>query len=128
MIHTCSSQEINWKNSRNWKIYDIYGQAAIRSTLDTLPHFLSLTLNQDTMQTFLHDVTIWPKEKSSLWMGSYVVTCETDDNKPRKILVSTYAGFFYDQVTRRYYQVPAELVDEWLDFLNNTCKRMIVTD
>lgn len=127
-IHACSGQEINWKASKNWKIYDLHGQAAIKCTLDTLQHFMSLTLNQDTMQTLLHDVTVWPKEKYSLWMGAYVVTCETENNKPRKLLISTYAGFFYDQTTRRYYQVPAELVDEWLDFLNNTCKQMIVTD
>ena len=127
-VFACSGQEINWKAANNWKIYDIYGQGAIKSTVDTLRNFKSLALDRDTLQTFLQSVTVWPKEKYSLWMGAYVVTCKTDDKKPRKILVSTYAGFFYDQTTRRYYQVSEELVDEWLDFLNNTSKRMIVTD
>ena len=128
VIYTCSCQDINWKTAKNWKIYDIQSQTAIRYTFDTLKSFKSQALDHDSMLSFLRDVTVWPKEKYSLWMGSYLVTCELDDNKPRKMLVSTYAGFFYDQTTRRYYQVPAELVDEWLDFLNNTRKRMIVTE
>ena len=123
-LQTGVAQEINWKNTRNWKLYNIYNQAGARYSLDTLQHFKSTVLNSDTMQSFLDGVTAWPPEKYSMWMGLFIVTCETEDKKPRKIIVSTYGGFFYDQITKRYYQIEPALASQWLEFLNDAGRRI----
>ena len=127
-LHAVPAQEINWKHVRNWKLYDIHNQAGMRYPLDTLQHFKSLYLNKDTMQTFCDNIIAWPKEEYSMWMGLYVATCETEDQKVRKIVISTYGGFFYDPEARRYYQVPAEMTKQWLEFLNDSSKRIMVTN
>lgn len=123
-LQIAMAQDINWKNTRNWKLYDIHSQAGARYSLDTLQHFRSIGLNSDTLQTFLSGVTAWPADKYSMWMGLYIATCETEDKKLRKIIISTYGGFFYDQATRRYYQVEPELTSEWLEFLNDAGRRI----
>lgn len=123
-LQAAVAQEINWKNTKNWKLYDIHSQVGARYSLDTLRHFRNMELNSDTMQTFLSSVAAWPVDKSSMWMGLFVATCETEDKKPRKIIISTYGGFFYDQTTRRYYQVDPDRTTEWLEFLNDAGRRI----
>lgn len=123
-IEVCYGQEENWKNSKNWKLYNIINKAGFTYTLDTLVSFQSTDLSNQTMHTFMNDISEWPKEKYSLWMGLYIATCELEDGKPRKIIISNYGGFFYDQLTKRYYELPTELKDQWLEFLNDNMKKM----
>ncbi len=120
----CSGQEVIWKNSKNWKLYNIINKAGFTYSLDTLVSFQSTDLSNQTMHTFTNDISEWPKEKYSLWMGLYIATCELEDGKPRKIIISNYGGFFYDQLTKRYYELPIELKDQWLEFLNDNMKKM----
>lgn len=127
-MQLANAQEINWKNAKNWKLYDIHGQAGMRYTLDTLKYFKSILLDKDTMQMFCNQITAWPKEDYSVWMGLYVATCETEEKKLRKIVISTYGGFFYDPESKRYYQVPTDMTSDWLEFFNDSSKRIGVTN
>ena len=117
-IGTCFSQDINWKETKNWRLYDIHQSNAFDYKLDTLKNFESIALDQDTMQNFLSDVVKWPKDKTSLWMGLYVATCEFPNRKIRKIDISVYGGFFYDEMTRTYYQLPLATRNDWLEYLS----------
>ena len=125
LAYNCHAQ-VNWQTTKNWKLYDIHSPTAVRYTLDTLKNFKSSVLEEDSIKAFLDKVVMWPNGKSALWMGSYIATCESGDGKLRKLLISTYGGFFYDQAAQRYYQLPEELVDDWLELLSNRSKKMIV--
>lgn len=92
--------------------------------MDTLINFQSIDLSNQTMHAFMSNVTEWPKEKYSVWMGLYIATCEMEDKKFRKIIISNYGGFFYDQLTKRYYELPTELKTQWLEFLIDSMKKI----
>ncbi|MEO5894064.1 MAG: hypothetical protein ABIQ31_27655 [Ferruginibacter sp.] len=114
-----NAQNIDWKNATNWQLYNTREIAAFDFTLATLKEFRSIPLNLDTMQAFLEKTEQWPKEKYSMWSGLYVVTCELPNAGTRNIEISVYGGFFYDDKTKRYYQLPLEIRNDWLEYLSN---------
>lgn len=126
--HICVGQDVNWKNARNWKLYNIQDKAGFKYSLDTLNSFQSINLKNEIMQTFMSNVSEWPKEKYSMWMGLFIATCETEDKKLRKVIISNYGGFFYDQLTMRYYELPDELKSPWLELLNGNSKKNFINN
>lgn len=114
----CFSQNINWKDAKNWRLYDLRSGSAFNYSLDTLKKFRSIDLDPDTMHIFLSEVIEWPKSKTSLWMGLYVATCELPEREIRKIEISVYGGFFYDDLTKTYFQLPSSDRDDWLDYFS----------
>ena len=124
VITKCFSQNISWKEAKNWKLYNIRSSSAFSYSLDTLKNFKSIHLDYDTMHTFLSDVVEWPKNKSSLWMGLYVATCELPGLEVRKIEISVYGGFFYDDLTKTYYQLPLSARNDWLNYISDNSKRL----
>jgi hypothetical protein len=111
------SQGINWAESKNWRLYNILDNSAFGYPLDSLVNYSSRLLNKDSMQTFLSNVSIISIEKTPLWMGFYVASCELKNGTSRKIEISTYGGFFYDELEKKYYQLPLEIRKDWLDYL-----------
>jgi len=91
------SQEINWKETKNWRLYDIQDKRAFNYPIDSLSNFKSTPLNSDNMLPFLSNVSLIPIERTPLWMGFYVTTCQTKEDKIKKIEISIYGGFFYDE-------------------------------
>lgn len=68
------------------------------------------------MAVFLASVqTLHPQGPVS-WMGGYIATCKLDGTI-RKEELSNYGGFFFDEKTRAYYQIPAVKSEEWLSFI-----------
>ena len=124
IVTKCLSQNINWKDAKNWKLYDLRNGSAFNYSVDTLKNFKSADLDYDTMHTFLSDVIEWPKSKSSLWMGLYVVTCELPLGEIRKIEISVYGGFFYDDLTKKYFQLPLSVRNNWLDYFSANSIRL----
>ena len=120
----CLAQEINWSSSKNWKLYNIHNKAGFNYPVDTLVHIKSINLNNDTMHAMLRNAVIWPKEKTSVWMGLYIATYEGEDNKIKKVIISSYGGFFYLQSSKRYYQIPAEQTAKWFEWLNDNSKKI----
>ena len=112
-------QEIDWKTTSNWKLYNIHNKAGFRYPVDSLTFFKSVTLDDSAMNRFLIPSTIWPKEKTSLWMGLFVVSFETPSKETRKLIISSYGGFFYDPASKRYYELPAVQHAAWYQFLND---------
>src|SRR6478735_7154402 len=111
-------KELNWQNSRNWKMYDIHDRAGFRYSIDTLRNFKNADMGDEKVIAFLKNVIYLPNEKSAVWMGLYIATCELEDKKIRKILLSNYGGFFYDELTKQYYELPEINRNEWIEFLN----------
>ena len=116
-------KELNWQNSRNWKIYDIHDRAGFRYSVDTLQNFRNADMGDDKVRLFLKNAAYLPNEKSGVWMGLYVATCELEDKKTRKILLSNYGGFFYDELTKQYYELPVSKRNDWMEFLNENSKK-----
>jgi len=71
------------------------------------------------MKSFLSSASIWPKEKTSLWMGLFVASFETSGNETKKIIISSYGGFIFDPAEKRYYELPKEVRDDWYHFIND---------
>jgi hypothetical protein len=113
-----NSQSIDWQKTSQWKLYDMKGQDGLRYSVDTLSNFKSLNLDIDTLHHFLFGVQLWPTEEYSMWMGGFVVSCEDQNGIIRKLDVSAYAGFFFDNASKRYYQIKEEDHREWLDFFH----------
>jgi hypothetical protein len=122
---TLISQTVDWRKSDNWRLYAINDDRALHFSIDTLRHFASISLNQDTMQYFLSRASMWPKEDFSMWMGVFVATCKLNGKDERKVSISVYGGFFYDHNTRRYYQVDKDVRQDWLDFFNENLERVM---
>lgn len=123
-LSNCFSQNINWENAKNWKLYNVQNNSAFRFSTDTLKKFESVDLDSDVMASFLSNVIEWPEDKTSLWMGLYVVTCEFPAKTIRKIEVSFYGGFFYDEQTKTYFQLPLPIRNDWLDYFSSNFAKL----
>jgi hypothetical protein len=118
------SQDIHWEQTKNWKQYDIHDDNAFRYSLDTLKHFKCLKLDDMILHNYLKQAVSWPKEKNSLWMGLYVTTCEIENGETRKIDISVYGGFFYDEKEKTYYALPTEINDDWLQYFHDMAAKL----
>jgi hypothetical protein len=114
------AQNFNWAESKNWKLYDIHDESAFNYPLDTLRKFRNRSLNKDSMLIFVSNLTIIPIERIPVWMGFYVATCEFNSGAIRKIEISMYGGFFYDEKEKKYFQLPVEIRKDWLDYMSDS--------
>lgn len=124
LISKSQVKEINWQNSRNWKIYNIHDRAGFRYSVDTLQNFKNVEMGDEKVRAFLKSATYLPDDKTCVWMGLYVATCELEDRKTRKVLLSNYGGFFYDELTKHYYELPEPRRNDWIEFLNENSKKV----
>ncbi len=115
----CYGQEIDWKATSNWKLYNIHNKAGFRYPVDSLTFFKSVRLDDSAMNRFLITSAIWPKEKTSLWMGLFVASFETPAKETRKLIISSYGGFFFDPASRRYYELKEADRKAWYEFIND---------
>jgi hypothetical protein len=111
------TQQPDWQKATNWTIYNIQGKNIWKLPLDSLDLYIHQSLNVDTMKTYLAKVSAISPHGAA-WMGAYVTTCILD-NKKRKVDISTYGGFFYDELQKKYFQIPVDLQKGWLDYLGN---------
>ena len=111
-------QELNWNSSKNWRLYKTNNLDGASLSIDSLKLISNLPLNEDSIHFFLVNAkTI--QVTNAAWMGYYTVTCDFPANRHEKILISAYGGFFYDQNTGKYYELPMEIRKDWLNYFNN---------
>ncbi|MEO6547896.1 MAG: hypothetical protein ABIN94_07840 [Ferruginibacter sp.] len=120
----CCGQEIDWKTTSNWKLYNIHNKAGFKYPVDSLTFFKSVRLDDASMASFLVPSSIWPKEKTSLWMGLFVASFETPGKEIRKIIISSYGGFFYDPAGKRYYELKEGDRNGWYQFINDNAAKL----
>ena len=118
MLFVCkmSAQGIDWKSTTNWRIYYTNDKAALNYPIEKLMSFKNALLKNDRMEYFLADVSLISVEKTPVWMGFYIATCQMKDSSIRKICISTYGGFFFDVTEKKYYELPLNLRKDWLDY------------
>lgn len=115
----CHSQSpINWQQTSHWRLYKIKGAVQFSISADSLDLFKNYQLRSDSMVYFLRSADPLPADARPTWMGGAVATCQYD-GKIRKVLISSYGGFFYDQMSDTFFQLPAQKKDEWLGYINN---------
>jgi hypothetical protein len=119
-----SSCQIHWDTTSNWRLYRYQGNKLFNISLDSLESFQSIPLPQDSMNYYLSQVTIKHPKADIHWMGGYIATCQLQGSL-RKVVISNYGGFFFDQEAHSYYQLSTEKIDAWLSFLLNSYLKMI---
>ena len=71
----------------------------------------------DSINNYLGKAYELPKDKNPMWMGRYLCTCEIVGIR-HKVYISVYGGFFFDEFTKKYFQISKEAVDDWINFWN----------
>jgi hypothetical protein len=113
------SQSIDWKNSKNWKLYNLYRNDAFKYPIDSLTNYKYVNLDDEVILTLLEGVKLFPDNlKNVYWMGLYVATYEIGD-VTRKVEISMYGGFFYDDFTKKYFQIETDKKQRWLNYFSN---------
>jgi len=115
---TLTEAQVNWKETTDWKIYNPGRLNIFTVSVDSLLYLRSRALPGDSVLQFLDSVKPLPKTVRPSWMGGFLVTC-VFHGQVRKIEISSYGGFFYDQESKNYFQLPAEKKDEWFTYLSS---------
>lgn len=110
------AQPTVWQKASNWSLYNVGGAKFYRVSLDSLERYRHRHLNDDSMRMYLTQSVDLASDKAPMWMGAYVASC-TIEHKKRKIDISSYGGFFYDETDKKYYSVPQNLQKDWLNYL-----------
>jgi hypothetical protein len=53
-------------------------------------------------------------------MGCYLTSFEGPDGIARKVIVSHYAGFFYSEFAKAYFEVSQDDQQAWLNYISNS--------
>jgi len=121
-----SIAQVKWNETLNWKIYKIPDQIIFRVSIDSLNQLKNYQLNQDSVIRYLGAADILPDSLNPIWMGGWVATYEYK-GQTRKMQISAYGGFFYDQTSRRYYQIPIDRKEEWMNYINHSLSSLTNT-
>jgi hypothetical protein len=119
LCQSCNSQIPDWSRTNHWKIYPIAGQGVFKITKDSLQRLRSSCLDGDTLRAFLASSRPIPADQTPVWMGSWLSTYESSDGKVNKVEISTYGGFFYDEASSKYYEVPRDVANAWRNFISD---------
>ena|SRR5580692_57866 len=111
-------QSVDWKSANHWQLYSIHSHGALNYSLDSLKKFKNVDLNSDSMQSFLRNAEPLPDENTPLWMGYYLTTCQFGNATIRKVIISSYGGFFYDETSKKYYEIPIDIRTQWLNYIS----------
>lgn len=115
----CFAQAFPWNKSENWKIYALVDRNALRIPVDSLKQLQGKELSKDDLQFFLSDAKAIPRKDNPLWMGAYLMSYIDSSGNFRKFLVSTYAGFVFDDGTKTHYSLVEHKHEGWREFIEN---------
>ena len=116
---TVASCQLHWEKSKEWTLYRYQGHRLFKIPLDSLQSFDSSPLDKDSMAIFLDTFKSLHPEAPIAWMGGYIATCKLD-GVIRKIEISNYGGFFFDEKTKSYFELPLDKRERWQDYLQQT--------
>lgn len=111
------NQSIVWKDTKDWNVYKTGNASIFKISVDSLNSYPKYRLNEDSIAFFLDTVVLYPQKIRPVWMGGFLVSCKYN-GQVRKVLVSSYGGFFYDQSSGHYFQIPIGKKDEWFGYIN----------
>jgi hypothetical protein len=119
--------QVHWSQTADWKMYSYQGYLVLRLPVDSLNQYKTLQLNQDSITRYVTSAKPLDSKTPLVWMGGYIATC-TLNGTVRKVDLSSYGGYFYDEKTNSYYQMPTEQIDAWLSFLKSSYMTLVTTD
>jgi hypothetical protein len=117
----CSAQSsVAWLKGKNWQLYNAGENDITKENFDSLKNLKSVYLSEDTLIHYLKDATVIPTEKTkgAVWMGAYWVSYKTDTHL-YLLKISYYGGFFVDENTGIYYELPVWERQNWLTYFSN---------
>lgn len=117
-------QEFDWAKTANWKIYDPQGHKTLGLSVDTIARFHSKLMGDKMVLDFLMASKELPNTYSTTWMGNFVCTYELNGFL-RKVDISMYGGFFYDEYLKKYFEIPMDLRGSWYDMLNKQSRMLL---
>lgn len=112
-----SGQEISIKLGKRWCLYDIVSPDIFKYSVDTLKNFPFYAMDEDSVHLYMVDLGELPADDPPFWMGSPHVASYEVDGVIRKVDISLYGGFFYDEVSKRYFQISEDKVEKWLSYV-----------
>ena len=111
-----AGQSVDWSKARDWKLFAVHGRDIWALVVDSVDAFPHVGMQRDSCRYLLEGVTVLGDKKAPVWMGGFVVSCRVDSGR-RKLLVSSYGGFFYDALSKQYFRIAADRQREWLDYV-----------
>jgi hypothetical protein len=114
-----ASCQVHWDQASDWTLYSYQGHRLFKIPVDSLSLYDHQPMNQDSMATFVKSAKILDTKAPLVWMGGYVATCNISGSL-RKVELSIYGGYFYDEKTSQYYQLPPEKAEAWISFLQQS--------
>lgn len=118
------SQTIDWKKTNNWRLYEVNSRQAFSIKSDSLKYMKSIEADHKLVKDFLAKTHPLQNGKEAVWMGAYLVSYQLADGKPRKLIVSTYGGFMFDECTKTFWELPAFLRDDWREYWEELSGRL----
>jgi hypothetical protein len=118
-VALCSCGQVQWNQSSDWTIYQSQAHDLFKVPIDSLNSLDTLRLDKDTVESYLSSIELIHPKAAVAWMGGYIATCKIDGIR-RKIELSNYGGFFYDEKTNAFYRVQKDKIDAWVDYLQNS--------
>jgi hypothetical protein len=118
LSQAAQGQDTTFRAAKNWRLYDISAGNVFKYSTDTLRNFHYYTLDNDSMRRYMASLSVLLPESLPHWMGARVATYEMD-GVVRKIEISVYGGFFYDETSKRHFQLPEELIDPWQSYVQH---------
>lgn len=112
-------QNVSFKTAMHWKLYDITVGNLFQYSLDTLKHFPFYNLDADSIRDYMDEVSELSSDDTPRWMGAHIATY-VFGGETRKIEISLYGGFFYDETSKKYYQLPDNKIDNWLSYIRRS--------
>jgi len=120
-LHFASfEQHGRFERSKDWRLYDVQGPNLFKYTADTLKSFRFYRLNDDSIRNFLSGLNDLPDSIAPVWMGGPQVASYELDGVRYKIDISQYGGFFFDEGSKKYYQLDGKNITDWHAYIR-TC-------
>jgi hypothetical protein len=112
-------QTVKWEKASAWRLY-FWGSQNDPPNKDSIAEYKSAVLETDTMKYYMHLAVAIDTNRSAgaNWMGEYWGSCKYLQ-KVRLIRISRYGGFFRDEDSGLYYELPIDLRSAWYGYLNN---------
>lgn len=112
-----ATAQMDWGKSSHWRIYKVPEPMIFKIPADSLAQVNGQPLQNDSVIIYIGTSTILPDSTRPVWMGGWLASYEFG-GQIRKIEISSYGAFFYDQTSNRFYQIPIGLQDEWMTYIH----------
>lgn len=107
------------KTTNHWKLYDINAGNLFQYSIDTVKTFPCYELDDDSIHEYLAELSELSSDDPPRWMGAHIATYDMD-GRMRKVEISLYGGFFYDEASKKHYQIPDNKIDDWLSYIRRS--------